>query len=223
MSQQPAPPSPMSPPPFERPAERSLSQLALWSMILGIVGLCFGPLALAALIMGIIGITKTGPTDPQHGRGFAIAGTVLGTVGFFGTCLMLGILLPAIGKARQTAMTLMSEAQLRQIQSGMIDYRNQNGTLPPADEWRAALSDYLVMSDEPVFVSPLSDGDAVEYVFVPGDDYAFNGRLIMFYEDPDHITNNGMVIVGYDDGRVARIDVQTLAAELAARGHTLQR
>jgi|GEM_PF-2289656 len=224
MSQHPATPSPMSPPPFERPPERTLSQLALWSMILGIIGLCIGPLGLAALIMGIIGITKTGPNDAKTGRGFAIAGTVLGAVGILGSCLSIAIVLPAIGKARQAAVTVMSEAQLRQIQTGTLNYYNDIGELPPADGWQATLSDYLVGTpDDPIFVSPLSDGDAVEYVFVPGDDYAFDGRRIMFYEDPDHTTYDGMVIVGYDDGRIERIDVQTLAAELAARGHTLQR
>lgn len=212
-------------PPFPgQPDARPLSKLALWSMILGIFSFCFPPLGLVALIMGIVGITKTSGPDGPTGKGFAIAGTSLGAVAILSGCLWLGIVLPAIGKARQAAETIISETQLRQIQTGMINFNNDRGSLPPADDWQAVLSDYLIGApDDPIFDSPLSDGDAIEYVFVGADDYAFDGRRIMLYEDPDHRTHDGLVIVSYDDGRVERVDVQVLSAELAARGQTLQR
>lgn len=209
---------------MQPPAGRPLSQLALWALIVGVLSLCVGPLGVVAIVLGIMGITRTSKPDGPGGMGLAIAGTAVGVVGLLGTCLVLGIVLPAIGKARQAAATVISEAQLRQIQTGMINFNRDRGSLPPADDWQAVLSDYLLGTpDDPIFDSPLSDGDAVEYVFVGANDYAFDGRRIMLYEDPDHRTHDGLVIVSYDDGRVERVDVQVLSAELAARGQTLQR
>jgi hypothetical protein len=205
------------------PTERPLSGMALWSMILGIISLCLGPLGLVALVLGIIAITRTSKPDGPRGLGFAIAGTVIGAVGLLSTCLTIGILLPAIGKARQTAQMLLSQAQMRQIAVGVENYQRDNGRALPADGWHPVLSDYLIGEpDDPIFTSPLSDGDAVEYVFVPGD-FAFDDRLIMFYEDPDHSVLRGEVNVVYDGGTSDAIPVEDLEAELQARGFVLQR
>ncbi len=206
-----------------QPGDRPLSGIALWAMILGIVSLCLGPLGLVAVVLGIIGITRTsGPAGPR-GLGFAIAGTALGALGVLGTCLTVGILLPAIGKARQTATMIVSHTQMRQIQVGVENYYRDTGETLPEEGWQPILSDYLVGTpDDPIFTSRLSDGDAVEYVFVPGA-FAFDDRLIMFYEDPDHSINEGMVSVIYDGGTVESIPLADLEAELTARGYQLRR
>jgi hypothetical protein len=205
------------------PGERPLSGMALWSMILGIISVCLGPFGLVALVLGIIGITKTSKPDGPRGLGFAIAGTALGALGVLGTCLSVGILLPAIGKARQTASMVLSHTQMRQIQAGVENYYRDTGETLPEEGWKPILSDYLVGTpDDPIFTSRLSDGDAIEYVFVPGA-FAFDDSLIMFYEDPDHSINAGMVSVVYCGGTVESIPLADLEAELTARGYQLQR
>ena len=192
-------------------------------MIIGIVSLCLGPLGLVALILGIIGISQTTGERAKRGLGFAIAGTALGPIALVGTCLSVGILLPAIGKARQTARSLMSQTQLRQIVTGTQTFYQDTGEALPEDGWKPILSDYLVGTpDDPIFTSPLTDGDAIEYVFVPGD-FAFDDRLIMFYEDPDQTAHPGEVIVAYDGGTIERITVEELEAHLNDRGYRLQR
>jgi hypothetical protein len=199
-----------------------LSQAALWSMITGIVGLCMGPLGLIALVLGIIGISKTSG-NKMRGMGFAIAGTVLGVLGVLGTCLIVAILLPAIGQARITAQTMMSESRLEMIADGMLSYRDEHGSLPEGENWQRTLSTYLVgMPDDPMFDSPISDGDEVEYVFVP-DEYEFDGSKVMFYEDPDHRTVGGVVVVVFDDGSVGRVTIEELEVELRERGFVVDR
>lgn len=205
------------------PGERPLSGMALWSMILGIISVCLGPFGLIALVLGIIGITKTSKPDGPRGLGFAIAGTALGALGVLGTCLSVGILLPAIGKARQTASMILSQSQMRQIQVGVQSYYSDTGETLPKDGWKPILSDFLVGTpDDPIFTSPLSDGDGVEYVFVPGP-FAFDDSLVMFYEDPDHAISPGTVLVIYDGGNATMISLADLEAELTARGYQLQR
>ncbi len=204
-------------------AERPLSHLALWAMIVGILSFCIGPLGLAAVVMGIIAITKTSNPDGPKGLGFAIAGTVLGALGVLSTCLLIGILLPAIGKARMTASHLLSEAKMRQLHIGVQSYYTDEGGSLAEDGWKPILSNFLTGEpDDPFFTSPLSDGDSIEYVFLPGP-FAFDNRLIMFYEDPDHAIDRGTVLVIYDGGRTGVISLTDLEAELADRGFQLRR
>lgn len=205
------------------PGERPLSGIALWSMILGIISFCIGPLGLVALVLGVIGITKTSKPDGPRGLGFAIAGTALGALGVLGTCLAVGILLPAIGKAQETASMILSQTRMRQIQVGVENYYRDTGEALPENGWKPILSDFLVGTpDDPIFTSPLSDGDGVEYVFVPGE-FAFDDSLVMFYEDPDHSISPGAVLVIYDGGNATMIPLADLEAELTARGYRLQR
>ncbi|MEM9372746.1 MAG: DUF4190 domain-containing protein [Planctomycetota bacterium] len=223
MSQMTPPPEPSMPDGAYLPEDSDrLSQAALWSMILGIIGLCVPLTSLPALIMGIVGLTKTG-AGKLRGQGFAVTGTVLGALGLFGSCLWLGIMLPAVGKARLTARTVESQAQLRQIALGMNTYHDEFAALPPTESWRSTLSEYLVGTpDDPIFTSPISDGDPIEYVFV-ADQYVFDGARIMLYEDPDHRTVDGEVVVAFDDGSVRRIPEEQLEASLRARGFDVER
>src|SRR5690242_3252419 len=77
--------------------------LAIASLVLGIVGLLplIGPvIALVGLILGIVAITKA----PEGQKGLAVAGTTVSGVAIFLSCVIsIGILLPALGKARNTA------------------------------------------------------------------------------------------------------------------------
>ncbi|MFK7883296.1 MAG: DUF4190 domain-containing protein [Phycisphaerales bacterium] len=172
-----------------------LSKVALWSMIIGIVSLCLSPLGLVALIMGIVGITKTSG-EKMRGLGFAIAGTSLGVIGLVGGCLWIGILLPAVGAARQTAMQLMSSTQLRSIGQGMHVYAAQNNDLfPPVDQTFDILLEQGLIDTE-ILISPLEDGDGVSYILTGVPVLTFDAREIMAYEDPKHMANGVNVLFG---------------------------
>lgn len=97
------------------------------ALVFGIIGMCFFPAALLALICGIIALTKSG----DKGRGFALAGTILGGIAIVVAPLMLAILLPALGAARRTARWMQNSTHLRSIHQGMFTYANSNKNYLP--------------------------------------------------------------------------------------------
>lgn len=220
----PGPPPPPPGPPGTGPGqERPLSRLALWALVIGVLSLCVGPLGVAAIVLGVIAITRTSGPDGHGGLGLAIAGTVLGVVGTLGTCLMAGILLPAIGAARQTALTIATEQRLGDLHAMVLNYHQANGAMPDPADWQAQVAQAVNRDpDDPIFLSLRDDGDGLHFVFVPVSE-PFDGDEIMFYEDPDHQTRDGRVIVIYDDGRTGRVTIEELERDMAERGHTIQR
>lgn len=187
---------------YTHPEQRPLSHLALWSMIIGILSLCLGPLALIALIMGIVGIIITSSGKPKRGMGFAIAGTVLGAVGLLGTLLMIGIMLPALGAARERAQQVVSGSQVRAQLNAAIKYAGNNqDQFPPVDQWPTIVIDQGLLEPE-VTVSPLEDGDGISYIYLGGW-HSYDAQQIVIYEDPKHI--KGFVIVGFADGHVEEV------------------
>lgn len=194
------PPTPQYPGPvFD---ERPYSKLAIWSLVLGILFLCLGPLGLVPLIMGIVAIGRTGANGPRRGLGLAIAGTSLGAVGVMGTCLSAGIFLPALGTARERATELKSQSQIRmQLQAAIVYAGDNNDQFPPQDQWPDAVID-LGLIEPGLFVSPLEDGDGISYIYLSGEN-TFDADQIVIYEDPAHHPQN--VLVGFADGTVSFI------------------
>ena len=80
-----APPPPVtmaSPRPGYATAASGNNQLAVWSLVCGIVGLaCCQLVSVAALVMGIVSLGQIKANPEQEGRGMAIAGIVLGCIG----------------------------------------------------------------------------------------------------------------------------------------------
>jgi prepilin-type processing-associated H-X9-DG protein len=114
--------------------ETKSNPLALASLICGcILCLPFVP-GIAAVVTGAIGMRKT--RDPAvSGRGFAIAGLVLGILNvvgwgaYFG--LIFAIMVPSLGVARQTANQVKCASNLRQIGLALLLYSNENGGAYP--------------------------------------------------------------------------------------------
>jgi hypothetical protein len=121
--------------------------LALASLVLGIVSLLCGGLLLGipAIIMGHVAHNRARRSpDEFGGAGFAIAGFVTGYCSVVATVLMLGIMLPALAKAKEKAEATTCVSHLKQIALGArlyaLDHRE---TFPP---------NYLSMSN--VLTSP---------------------------------------------------------------------
>lgn len=80
-----APPPPPQPRPTTityDPAPAKNNPLALWSMITGIVSVacCCNIIGPVSIILGIIGLSQIKKNPAQRGKGFAIAGIVLGSL-----------------------------------------------------------------------------------------------------------------------------------------------
>lgn len=123
-----------------------VSVLAILSLILGICGFCTAGLsAIAGLIVGIIGIVVIRNSAGRlTGRGLAIAGTAVSGVSLFIFPIMLAAMLPALTRVKAVARDGLAKANARQLSLAVIIYCDDNdGRLPPADNWPDALAPYL--------------------------------------------------------------------------------
>ena len=138
MSQFPPPPPPStsgydSTIPYHS-ANAKTSSMALTSMILGILAIplgCFGIgliLGIIAVVLGIIALSAISKNPVQYGgRGFAITGIITGGVGTFVMLpLLIAILLPSLGKARELSNRSVCAANLRGISQSMCVYAADN-------------------------------------------------------------------------------------------------
>lgn len=192
--------------------------LAITSLVTGILGLVACPLVgVLALITGIPAMIGANKQPPTHGgRGFAIAGTVLGGVslllGLLAIPLLIAILLPALGQARQAALRVQDASNVRMIGLGLQLYAQDNGdTLPPAGEdWRALLIDNGYAPAE-VFATPYLDGAVTgvhSYFYLPAETLTIDARRVLVYTNPA-LTPDGGSNVAFHDIHVETVDAVT--------------
>ncbi|MEZ6317133.1 MAG: hypothetical protein R3B49_00065 [Phycisphaerales bacterium] len=118
--------------------------------------------------------------------------------------LLVGIMLPALGKARQEAFRIVSESDVRDITAGVAKYAvmYQDAIPSPGADWEALLASKGWVAPEtfhPVRWS--SSGPA--YFLVPigrFQDVEFPTTTPLVYEHPG--LNRGGVTVGFVDGHV---------------------
>ncbi|MEZ6243863.1 MAG: DUF4190 domain-containing protein [Phycisphaerales bacterium] len=203
----PTPPTtPTTTPPDHTPQgePRPLSGLAITAFVLSIVSLCLSPLALVSLPLGIVGITKLNERSAQGGRGFAIAATCISAAGLLLSCVQIGIFLPALANARRAAIRLKDQTQMREIETAMMLYANENHDhLPGADEdWRRVLVDGGYLTDPEALESPASEpGQGESYYYVPSKLIMYDSTRVLLYTNPDLYDGEGGLI-GYHDGHV---------------------
>jgi prepilin-type processing-associated H-X9-DG protein len=124
------------PPPAAQP---KTDGLATTSMVLGIVGLvgmcvCIGPLfAIPAIVCGAIALNRISKSNGTlGGRSQAIAGLVTGILGLVLIPVAAAMTLPALQKAKYSAMLSNCTSNIRQIEMACFQYaENHQGQLPP--------------------------------------------------------------------------------------------
>ena len=140
------------------PSQPKNSPLAIWSLVLGILGLaCFSLFsAIPAVICGhkaLSKIEKSGGT--LGGRGLATGGLITGYIGIacglFCIPMLVAIAIPNFIKARDTSIRNASINDLRQIQAAKtqwaLEKNKQGGDVPTDDD----LAPYLAGGKFPVF------------------------------------------------------------------------
>lgn len=205
-------------------AQRSAG-LAIAALVVSVVGLCLFPLAFAAIVMGIIAIVRASKSPERYGGTWqAITAMVLGAIGLLVVpVLSLGLLLPALGRARQAAQQVKSGIQLRAIGTALQQYATDYGAYPEAGaDIETRLVDLNITVPE-MFESPFVDsGSGVHSYFyrpnVPAGDPA---TTVIMMENPR--TTRRAVNVLFLDGHVELISEADLPRVLAGiRGwHTL--
>lgn len=128
-------------PPERYPGDVPLAKtsgMALASMILGIVGIvtgCLGIgilLAIVGLILGIVSLNAINRNPARlGGKGYAIAGIVLGAAGLVTVPVMIAVMLPALRRAKEMANRSVCAANLRGIGQSMAVYASSNANAFP--------------------------------------------------------------------------------------------
>jgi len=160
------------------------SGLAIASLILAVCGfLTCGLTSIPALILGIVALCIIRKNAQQlKGQGLAIAGIVVSAISIVVVpfiAIMMAILMPAITRARTLAMTTLSQTNVRQICLAMHLYSDENdGRLPPADNWPAALNEYI--GNEKILKSPFAPHTGRSYAMNAN----LNGRKIKDIKQP---------------------------------------
>ena len=111
--------------PVDHTYTRHSSGLAIGALVTGILSLCLTPLGLVAVVLGIVALIQIAkPANLLTGRGWAIAGIVLGGVGVFlvTPALMFAMLFPVVVHARDNARQVMEASNLRQIGIAFYSY-----------------------------------------------------------------------------------------------------
>lgn len=156
------PPPPPVGVPFETPPPAQPGNgLAIASMVLGIASFVFGVTAIAGLILGIISLARK-----SAGRGFAIAGVACSAVCLLAyVALMVAILVPGLGHAKELAKQAKCSMQLNAIGKAVIMYQSDNNEQFPPD------LNTLVRAGQPSELlrcpSATEKGRACDYLYAP--------------------------------------------------------
>jgi hypothetical protein len=206
-------PSPYRPPPT--------SGLAVASLVCAVLGLLFLPLALAAIVLGIVALSKIkGSGGRLGGRGLAIAGVAVGTVGLLLVLAMAALLLPVLARAREQARRASSANNLANMVKCCHLYADATpnlGRFP--DDPTVLYTGYV--KDWRVFKNPRFPEEDVGYIYLPGSTPE-DARNVIFYENvPEGRAKEGRN-VAIAAGRVDWVTDQEFQAALSSTRQALE-
>ncbi len=207
--------------PVQPTTEAGGNGLAIAALVCAVIGFIIPLVGIVGIILAIIAIAK--PAAPGRGKGFAIGMLVLAIVATVFNCIgvMGGIMLPALGKARQAARDLKSVTQLQQVGIALGTYANANRDwFPESPDGLDRLVDAGLVAPESL-VSPHAEGRTEpSYLYVPPtkpwSEYDRPEQTILAYQSPLIVRDK--VAVLYMDGHVNLITVQELSQQLSAQG-----
>jgi hypothetical protein len=162
--------TPLGPPAPPAPPTKT-SGLAVASLVLGILGLfSCGATALVGLILGIVSLVKVKKSNGAlGGQGLALAGTIISAAFLLMLPIWAAMMLPALAKAKQRALTIQCVNNTKQLALAVRIYSGDNNDhFPQATNWCDAIK--TDVGSEKVFQCPA--GDATERCH-----YAYNARL----------------------------------------------
>ena len=133
--------------------ETRTSGKALWDLICGIGFPCLFP-GILAIVLGILGLRDISASRGRlTGSGLAIAGIVLGALGFLCIPVNMALILPAIQRVRMAANDITTQNNLKQIGIAIHNYHDEHSAMPPQAvcdkdgkpllSWRVLLLPYM--------------------------------------------------------------------------------
>lgn len=203
------------------------SGMAITSLVLGILALCGGITALAGLPLGIIALSKIKKSNGQlTGQGLAIAGICLSGMFLLFIPIQAGLLLPAISKARERAMTIKCVNNVKQLGLAVRIYAtDKEDKFPPAATWCDAIQNDVGAPGP--FQCPAHKEQRCGYAFNPKlsgkkADEVNPGTVLIFESDGGWNASGGVelmlknprhgrhFVVGFADGSVQQLTQEQL-------------
>jgi len=180
--------------------------VAIWSLVLGILGIIpLGILAaIPAVICGHIAIPKIGQSNGSlTGRGLAIAGLALGYISIAVSIvfMLFAILLPSVSQARGRAQRVKCMSNLAMIGKSCMVYALDHDDIYPPN-FKAIANDYK--THPKIFVSPATGNvpgnissvdEWSDYVLVPNRDGSASPNNILAFSKPECYPGEGGTIV----------------------------
>lgn len=125
---------PPPPPPVPARAPQKTSALAIWSLVLAILGPCTaGISAIAALICGFIALGNIGQAQRGlSGRGLAIAGIVVAGVSLVLVPILASLAVPVFHSVKEKSEIVYTMNTARQLELALQLYETEYGQFPVA-------------------------------------------------------------------------------------------
>ena len=166
------------------------SGMAIASLVCGVLGACTFITSIIGVVLGILALNQIKNSNGEKGgQGVAIAGIVVSGVTlviFLFGALMAGIMLPAIGVAREAASEAVTLSQATRLHTDALmlaaDYDDTFGS---AGSWRDAIND---MNAQAGIGSWMPDDMAMDLALggVRGEDVSEPASTVLFFEvEPD--------------------------------------
>ena len=182
------PPTPFGAPAPAAPAAAArTSGMAIAALVLGVLGfVTCGITALVGLIFGIIALINIKRSNGRlSGSGLAIASICVSVVFLLLLPLFAALMLPALAKAKQRAMTISCEHNMRQLGLAVVIYAGTNNDqLPPSAGWSDAISNNV--GSPKVFQCPADKDHRCSYAFnqaLGGKKLSeVNPKTVLFFE-----------------------------------------
>lgn len=181
--------------------------LALWSMILGILGLptvgCALVGAITSIVLGIMALSKANKNPAEYGgKGMAITGIVTSVVGLTVAPFVIGIIaaiaIPSLLRARVSANEAAALGDIRTVISAEMSYTMANGGYYDTIECLAAPNTCIPGYSGPVMLSTPVAGVKSGYrrTFYPGPPAAGDNKT-----SPTSVTSFAFTAVPVDPRR----------------------
>jgi len=147
------------------------SAMAIWSLVLGIVGFLCGLTAIAGLILGILSLRDIKASNGRlTGRGMALAGIIISSIVIllFPIAFFAAKLLPALAKAKSKAQAINCVNNVKQLNLAVRIYASDSSDkFPAGTNWCDAI---------------LNNAGTPKIYICPGapnqrSGYAFNAKL----------------------------------------------
>ncbi len=189
------------------PLQKKTSGFAIASLVLGILGFCTSGIAsIPGLILGIVGLQRVKRSSGAlTGGGMAIAGIVISAIALVLVPIQAAMILPALARARQSAMRVVCVSNLRQVGLGcMMWAEDHDGEYPSSLALEELYPKYLSLN---VLVCP-SAGDEVttaeeidtkgSYIYVPGLNRGSPPDAVLVYDREDNHGGEGRNVLFAD-------------------------